>query len=104
LTNPKSSTEVDRVYLQGGIVIRHFHNLDSEVLWPNGECAVFNRNELKWTVTNSKGFRRELTGGVWRDLPKINCLNQTDSTTGTVTMVREDKVVLIKYEDGNLYC
>jgi hypothetical protein len=104
LETPKATTEVDRVYLRGGIVVRHFHNLDAEVLYPNGEHAHFSRAELKWTVTNDKGFRREYKDGVCRDLPRINCLNQTDQKTGVVTKVREDKVVLIKYEDGNLYC
>jgi hypothetical protein len=41
LSNQKPNTEIDRVYLSGGIVIRHFHNLDCEVLWPNGEFAKF---------------------------------------------------------------
>jgi hypothetical protein len=59
---------------------------------------------MKWTVTNDKGFRREIKDGVSTDLPKINCLIQTDQKTGIVTKVREDNVVLIIYEDGNRYC
>jgi len=104
LEDPKPTTEVDRVYLRGGTIIRHFHNLDCEVLWANGEYAQFNRQELKWTVTNDKGFRREYKDGKCKDLPKVNCLKQTDQKTGVVTQVREDNVVLIRYEDGNLYC
>ena len=104
LDSPKPTTEIDRVYLRGGVIVRHFHNLDCEVLYPNGEHAHFSRKELKWTITNDKGFRREYKDGVCKDLPKINCLNQTDQKTGVVTKVREDKVVLIRYEDGNLYC
>lgn len=101
---PSPTAERDRVHLAGGIVVRHLHNLDCEVLYPNGEHAYFDRKELKWTVTNSNGFRREYQDGKRRDLPKINCLNQTDAKTGVVTKVRADKVVLIVYEDGNLYC
>jgi len=104
LQNPKPKTEVDRVFMQGGIVIRHFHNLDAEALHPNGDYAYFNREELKWTVTNDKGFRREFKDGAYKDLEKINCLVQTDPDTGISTKVREDKVVLIRYEDGSLYC
>lgn len=104
LENPKSDTEVDRVHLQDGIVVRHFHSLDCEVLWPNGEVARFSREDMKWTVTNDMGFRREIKDGVSKDLPKINCLIQTDQKTGIVTKVREDNVVLITYEDGNRYC
>lgn len=59
---------------------------------------------MKWTVTNDKGFRREFQDGVHKQLPKINCLSQTDSKTGIVTKIREDNVVLIKYPDGNTYC
>lgn len=92
------------MHLRGGIVVRHFHNDDCEVLYPNGEHAYFDRKERTWTVTNDKGFRREYKDGQSRDLPKINCLNQTDAKTGVVTKVRADKVVLIRYEDGNLYC
>lgn len=104
LENQKPHTEIDRVYLEGGVIIRHFHNLDCEVLWPNGEFAKFERESLKWTVTNDKGFRREYVNGVAKDLPKINCLIQTDPDTQVETKVREDNVVLIKYSDGNLYC
>jgi len=104
LENQKPTTEIDRVYLKGGIVIRHFHNLDCEILWPNGEFAKFERKSLKWTITNDKGYRRECQNGVSKDLPRINCLIQTDQATGVETKVREDNVVLIKYQDGNLYC
>lgn len=100
----KASSERARVHLRGGVVVRHFHNEDCEVLYANGEHAYFNREERKWTVTNDKGFRREYKDGKSKDLPKINCLNQTDAKTGVVTKVRADKVVLIRYEDGNLYC
>jgi len=43
LENPGPDTEVDRIHLKDGVVVRHFHNLDSEVLWPNGEIAKFSR-------------------------------------------------------------
>lgn len=66
--------EVDRVYLPKGIVVRHFANLDCEVLYPKGEIAQFNRAELKWTLTNEKGLRREVQDGKSKDLPPINCL------------------------------
>jgi hypothetical protein len=104
LMDRKDHTEIDRVFLSGGIVIRHFANLDAEILYPNGEHAKFDRAQMKWTITNDRGFRREYQDGVYKDLPKINCLNQTDPKTGIVTKVREDNVVLIRYEEGNLYC
>ena len=101
---PKATSERARVHLRGGVVVRHFHNEDCELLYANGEHAYFSREERKWTVTNDKGFRREYKDGKSKDLPKINCLNQTDAKTGVVTKVRADRVVLIRYEDGNLYC
>lgn len=116
----KPSTEIDRVYMMGGkkpgdlrgIVVRHFANLDAEILYPNGEIAKFSREEMAWTITNEKGFRRAYKDGIYSDLPKINCLSQTtetiDSESGekslVVTKVREDNVVLIQYQNGNLYC
>ena len=104
LTDPTAKTEIDRVYVKGGVIIRHFHNLDCEVLCPNGDYAFFERANLKWTITNDKGFKREYQDGKSKDLPKINCLVQTDKESGIVTKVREDNVVMIKYEDGHLYC
>jgi len=83
------------VYLTGGIIIRHFANLNCEVLHPSGEVARFDRENMKWTSTNSKGFRREYKAGIYKDLPRINCLQQTDPKTGIITKVREDNVVLI---------
>jgi hypothetical protein len=43
LMDRKEQTEIDRVFLSGGIVIRHFANLDAEILYPNGEHAKFDR-------------------------------------------------------------
>lgn len=43
LIDRKDNTEIDRVFLNGGIVIRHFANLDAEILYPNGEHASFDR-------------------------------------------------------------
>lgn len=71
--------------MSGGVVIRHFSNQDVQVLYPNSEVAVFSRSEMKWTITNQKGFRREFKDGIYKELPKINCLVQTDATTGIVT-------------------
>ena len=96
--------EVDRVYLPKGIVVRHFANLDCEVLYPKGEVAEFNRAELKWTLTNEKGFRREVQDGKSKDLPPINCLKQTETGTGIVTKMRADRVIMIRYDSGALYC
>lgn len=104
LCGDEPTSEKARVHLRGGVVVRHLHNDDCEVLYASGEYAYFHRKERKWTVTNDKGFRREYKDGKCKDLPKINCLNQTDSKTGVITKVRADKVVLIRYEDGNLYC
>jgi len=75
LMDRKDHTEIDRVFLSGGIVIRHFANLDAEILYPNGEHAKFDRAQMKWTITNDRGFRREYQDGVYKDLPRINCLN-----------------------------
>lgn len=43
LIDRKDHTEIDRVFLNGGVVIRHFANLDAEILYPNGEHAKFER-------------------------------------------------------------
>ena len=65
------------------------------MLYPNGEYAYFDKNDHKWTITNEKGFIREFKNGRSRDLPKINCLIQTDPNTGIITKVRADKVIMI---------
>ena len=104
LEDRKAHSEIDRVFTNKGTVIRHFANLDCQVLYPSGEVANFHRESMKWTTTNDKGYRREFQDGVYKQLSKINCLSQTDSKTGIVTKIREDNVVLIKYPDGNTYC
>jgi len=68
-------TEIDRVYLKGGIIIRHMANLDCEILYPSGEFANFDREQMKWTITNENGFKREFKDGVYKQLPKVNCLS-----------------------------
>ena len=90
--------------MQEGVVLRHFANLNCEILYPSGEVARFSREEMAWTITNGKGYRREYKDGVYKDLPRINCLQQTDQKTGIISKVREDNVVLITYADGNVYC
>jgi len=104
LVDRTDHTEIDRVYLAGGTVVRHFANQDCQVLYPNGEVAYFLKSEFKWTVTNEQGYRREFKDGVYSMLPRINCLSQTDYKTGIVTKIREDNVVYIKYKEGNQYC
>ena len=37
------------------------------------------------------------------DLPPINCLKQSDLSTGTVTNMRADKVLMIEYTNGSTY-
>lgn len=96
--------EIDRVFMQEGVVVRHFENLDCQVLYPNGDVANFFRDDMRWEITNENGFRREFKDGVYRQLPKINCLSQTDPKTGIVTKLREDNVVFITYKEGNRYC
>jgi hypothetical protein len=104
LLDRKPHTEIDRVFLPGGTVVKHFANQDCQVLYSNGEVASFDKAEMKWTVTNDRGFRREFKDGVYKMLPKINCLSQTDYKTGIITKIREDNVVYIQYPDGNQYC
>lgn len=104
VTDSDANREVDRVYLPKGIVVRHFANLDCEVLYPKGEIAHFNRAELKWTLTNEKGLRREVQDGKSKDLPPINCLKQTEASSGVVTKMRADRVIMIEYANGALYC
>ena len=38
-SNSEDKREVDRVYLPKGIVVRHFSNLDCEILYPRGDVA-----------------------------------------------------------------
>jgi hypothetical protein len=74
------------------------------VLYPKGEVADFDRSTLTWTMTNTNGLRRETCHGTNKDLPPINCLKQSDPMTKIVTVMRADKVMLIEYANGDLYC
>jgi len=104
LTDRNDHTEIDRVFIDSGCVIRHFANLDCQVLYPSGEVANFKRDEMCWTVTNEKGFRRQFKDGVYSQLSRINTMSQTDQASGIITQVREDNVVRILYPEGNRYC
>jgi len=54
----KPNDEKDRVILKkSGVVVRHFKNRDAEVLFPNGEVARFNKQDMMWIITNMKGRR-----------------------------------------------
>lgn len=104
LQSDSPTREVDRVYMPNGVVIIHYHNQDCKVLFPTGEVAFLNKKDMSWTITNENGFRRLFKDGVYSELPRINCLSQTDPETGIITKLREDNVVFIIYTDGNRYC
>ena len=52
------NSEYNRIVTKEGIVIRQMRNRDAEVLYPNGQKAVFNRKNMEWILTNNKGKRR----------------------------------------------
>lgn len=65
LVDRKPHTEIDRVFMKDGIVVRHFANLDCEILYPNGEVAHFQKEQMRWVITNEKGMRRQYKDGVY---------------------------------------
>ncbi len=84
--------------------MRHFRNRDAEVLFPHGEIATFNKKEMMWIITNNKGKRVAKKSGLSWDLESIPCACETDAVTNATMMIREDKVVTIRFNDGSLYC
>jgi len=77
------------------VVVRHFRNRDAEVLFPNGEVAFFNKQEMMWTITNIKGRRQAYKSGVKWDIDPIPCATETDAVSNARMMIREDKVMTI---------
>ena len=57
-----------------------------------------------WIVTNNKGMRRAKKSGIQWDMEPISCAYETDAVTNAKMMVREDKVMTIRYADGSLFC
>ena len=57
-----------------------------------------------WTITNNKGLRKACKNGIFWDLDPIPCAFETDAVTNAKMMIREDKVMIIKFKDGSLYC
>lgn len=83
--------EKDRVILRlSGVVVRHFKNRDAEVLFPNGEVAKFNKQEMMWVVTNAKGRRVASKGGIKWDLESVPCATETDAVSKARMTIRED--------------
>ena len=103
-TEPKE--EKDRVFLfnSSGVVIRHFRNRDAEVLYPSGQHAFFSKATMTWTVTTNKGLRTATKSGVSWDLEPIPCAYETDPVTQAKMMIREDKVMTIRFKEGSFYC
>lgn len=94
IANPHD--EKDRVILKkSGVVVRHFNNRDAEVLFPNGETAKFNKQDMMWIVTNNKGRRVATKSGISWDLEPIPCAVETDAVTLARMMIREDNVMTI---------
>lgn len=91
-------------YSKGLVLLRHFSNRDAELLFSNGNYAYFSKQDMMWTVTNNKGLRRAKKAGIEWDLEPISCAYETDAVSKAKTMIREDKVMIIKYADGSLFC
>ena len=97
------SSEVNRLVTKEGIVLRQMRNRDAEVLYPNGQKAVFNKKKMEWVVTNNKGRRRAYKDAVLADLDPIPCATETDAVSGAKMMIREDDVCTVQYKDGSLF-
>ena len=89
---------------KSAVVVRHFRNRDAEVLFPHGEIARFDKKEMMWVITNNKGKRVAKKSGISWDLDPIPCAAETDAVTNATMMIREDKVMTIRFKDGSLYC
>jgi hypothetical protein len=59
---------------------------------------------MMWVITNNKGMRVAKKGGVQWDLEPIPCAYETDAVTQATMMIREDKVMTIRFKDGSFYC
>ena len=57
-----------RFVIKEGIILRQMRNRDAEVLYPNGQKAVFSKSKMEWIVTNNKGKRRSYKDAVLIDL------------------------------------
>lgn len=57
-----------------------------------------------WTITNNKGLRKACKSGIFWDIDPIPCGCETDAVTNAKMMIREDKVMTIRFKDGSLYC
>ena len=97
------SEELSRLVTTEGIVLRQMRNRDAEVLYPNGQKAVFNKSNMEWIVTNNKGKRRSYKDAVLIDLDQIPCATETDAVSGAKMMIREDEVCTVEYKDGGLF-
>ena len=97
------STELNRLVTKDGIVLRQMRNRDAEVLYPNGQKAVFNKSKMEWILTNNKGKRRSYKDAALIDLEAIPCATETDAVSGAKMMIREDDVCTVEYKDGGLF-
>ena len=97
------NAELNRLVTMDGIVLRQMRNRDAEVLYPNGQKAVFNKKNMEWIVTNNKGKRRSYKDAVLVDLDAIPCATETDAVSGAKMMIREDDVCTVQYKDGSLF-
>ena len=98
-----SNCEVNRLVTKEGIVLRQMRNRDAEVLYPNGQKALFSKKNMEWVVTNNKGRRRAYRDAVLVDLEAIPCATETDAVSGAKMMIREDDVCTVQYTDGSLF-
>jgi hypothetical protein len=78
-------------------------NRNAEVLYPDGEVARFDKEEMKWTIINSLGKVQEFKDGVLRDLKEVPTATETDPESLSKTTFREDNVCSVHYTDGSVF-
>lgn len=96
--------ETKRTITGQGSVIKYMKDGSIVILYANGNTSIQTRNDT-WITTNNKGLRkaRRMKDGAEWALESIPCAIRKDPDSGSLIYIRDDQMMVIKYQDGSQY-
>ena len=95
----KDEHEENRVITGAGSVLKYLPNDKIHLLMANGNVGM--KSGDTWTSTNNTGLRRSRVGEDEDEVGYIPYSEITDPQSKAVTMLREDRVMKVDYQDGS---
>ncbi|KAI9088177.1 hypothetical protein DFS34DRAFT_309875 [Phlyctochytrium arcticum] len=96
-----SNTEIGRLILNEGVVVKYFFGTETEVLFPNGNVSR-QSHDGSWTSTNGEGDKLSTSQDGHEVQSTLKSIREKDLTFNFTNVTREDMVTVKTEDNGTL--